>query len=464
MGLWSRIAGAFGGGRRSEQRLALPSAPERDQTPRRGPAAGRQVVESDDLWIDHPGSGLQPLRLLRIFRAAEQGDLAAQAALFDDQIEADGHVRSLFESVETAVAGKPIVIVADAPDEMSATARDVMWRALDRMPEAENLRQFVLHQAMRWRGGYSATEIEWGVAEEDGRQWIVPLALHSVEPRRFYYDTKTRRFRLLTTTSPATGEELLPGKWVIGKVAPTDIARSGKMRTASRNCMLKSAAVTNWAVYGNKFGIPLALVKYDDADGGGTDSRKTAEEIAKSIGSDAAAAVPKSVEIDIVEAGRMGDSSPLHGGMISYLNAENSKLVAGGTLTNDSSGSSTRTQGGAGSSHALGKVHENGRWAIITAAAAAVQETFYEISRMFIAFNGLTGIAAPPRMQIQIAREWTPTTIVQAASTMVNDLGAPVSLAQLYTDTGLMAPENPGDATPGRKPGATSSQAPGGAQ
>jgi phage gp29-like protein len=455
MGIWSRFTTSLGFGRREPVTADLPG----QSSPKRGPAAGRQVAPSDDLWIDHPGFGLVPMRLVRIFRAAEQGDLAPQAALFDDQIEADGHVRSLFESIETAVYGKPIVLVADAPDEVSTLMRDVLWRSLDRMPEAAGLRAFVQHQSTRWRGGYSPTEIEWGVIEEDGREWVVPLGLHSVEPRRFRLDVKTKSFRLLTAAAPATGQELLPGKWVIGTVSATDIPRSGKMRTSARNCLLKSSSVTNWAVYGNKFGIPLALVKYDDTDGGGDNSKKNAEEIARSIGSDAAAAVPKSVEIDIVEAGRMGDSSPLHGGMVAYLNAENSKLIAGGTLTNDSSGSSSQSQG-AGSSHALGKVHENGRWAIITTAAAAVQETFYEISKLFVAFNGLTGKGAPPRMQIQVAREWTPATIVQAAAAMVNELGAPVSLAQLYTDTGFTAPENPEDATPGRKAKSPAEQTP----
>ena len=43
----------------------------------------------------HPGFGLTPERVLRIFRAAEAGYPAAQCDLFDDLIENDGHLRDL---------------------------------------------------------------------------------------------------------------------------------------------------------------------------------------------------------------------------------------------------------------------------------------------------------------------------------------------------------------------------------
>lgn len=456
MGIWSRLTSALGGRRQSEPRLALPApsaAPAApgpsSERPKRGPAAGRQVKQSREQWVEHPGLGLVPQRLVRIFRAAEMGFLAEQCALFDDQIEADGHIRSLFESVERAVDGKPMVIQADDAKPESVLAQEVLWAALNRLPDDCGLSAMVRHQVRRYRYGYALTEVEWSVIEQDGREWIVPTGLFAVEPRRFRLDRKTGEFLLLTEDLAVTGEALLPGKWLVGRAAVTDIARAGKMRTGSRNCLLKSAAITNWAVYGNKFGIPLALVKYDDTDGGGENSRKNAEEIANSIGTDASAAVPKSVEVDIVEAGRMGDSTPLHSGMIGYANNENSKLVVGGTLTNDSSGSSSQSQG-AGSSHALGKVHENSRWSIVVAAASDVQETFYELARLFVEFNGLVGKAAPPRLQIQVARDWTPAAIVDAAGKMVNELGIPVSKAQLYAGTGFAAPEGDEDATPGR--------------
>jgi phage gp29-like protein len=463
MGLWQRITSSLGFGQRSEHARAPAALSEPEMAPvaspsskpARMPAAGVQHVPSDDTWIMHPGMGLVPARLIRIFRAAETGELAEQNALFDDQIEADGHVRSLFDGIETEVHGKPIAVAAEGDGVESKAAADVLIAALDRMPLGRNLHDFVKHQSQRRRYGYAATEIEWGIIEEQGREWVVPVALHSVEARRFRIDHATKEWRL-TTSMNSQGEPLFSGKWLIGVDSVTCPARGAKMRTASRLCLLKSVALTNWSAYGNKYGIPLALVQY--ARDTGDDGRKHAEEIARNVGRDAAAAVPDDIKVTIAEAGRMGDSSPLHGGMVAHCNGENSKLISGGTLTNDSSGSSGQN---AGSSHALGKVHENSRWSLISGLAADVQETYYELARLFIVYNGLTGVALPTRMQIQIARDLTPTTIVQAASAMVNDLGVSVSRDWLLASTGMVAPESESDAAPGRPKASTT---PAGAQ
>lgn len=451
MGLWSHVVSLLGFRRRDPvfDRPALAPVAPLATRPTRMPAAGVQHIPSDDAWIMHPGMGLVPARLIRIFRAAECGELAEQCALFDDQIEADAHVRSLFDGIETEVHGKPIDIADEGDMADSKAVADILVAALDRMPLGVNLHDFVKHQSQRRRYGYAATEIEWGIIEQQSREWVVPVALHSVEARRFRIDSVTKEWRLTSSTN-YEGEPLLPGKWLIGVDSVTCPARGAKMRTASRLCLLKSLALTNWSAYGNKYGIPLALVMYDRANG--DDGRKHAEDVAKNIGNDAAAAVPNDLDVKIVEAGRMGDSSPLHGGMVAHCNGENSKLISGGTLTNDSSGSSGQN---AGSSHALGKVHENSRWSLISGLAADVQETFYELARLFVAYNGMTGRALPPRMHIQIARDLTPTTIVQAATTMVNELGVPVSRDWLLASTGMVAPESDADAAPGRPKAAT---------
>jgi len=43
-------------------------------------------------WAEHPSRGLTPHRLHRILEDAEQGNLTAQADLFTDMEEKDGHV------------------------------------------------------------------------------------------------------------------------------------------------------------------------------------------------------------------------------------------------------------------------------------------------------------------------------------------------------------------------------------
>lgn len=407
------------------------------------PTAGLQHERARDAWIEHPAFGLVPARLINILRSAEMGLVSTQSALIDDQVEADAHYRALLMTRETAVSGKSTVIQADAPDELSQQAAQVLWDALDRLAPSNGLKALIQHQVLWNRYGFSLSEISWGVVEIDGKPWIVPTGFYNVPARRFRVDPATQTFRLLTEGNPGEGEALIPGKWVVSVSATTDIARSGIGRTASRYCLLKSTALSGWAAYGAKFGNPLSIV-YFDAERG-EDIRENAVELARNIGNDVSAAVPDKIKVDVVDAGRMGDSSPLHGGLINYVNNELSKLILGSTLTSDSAGTS-----GAGSSHALGKVHENSKWAAIVADAEAMQETFYGyVSKAFIAFNGLTGLASPPRLKIQIARDMDPTTRAAVADVLVNKLGVSVSVNQLRSDTGYAEPSGPDDEAAG---------------
>lgn len=416
---------------------------ERSAKPKPMPKAGRQYTPARDTWVEHPGFGLVPRRLIQIFRDAEVGFTASQCALFDDQLEADAHVRSLFATRETAVYGKPMILQADGADEESKLATRVLTGALDRMPLQHGLKAMIQHQLGANKYGFALTEIEWGVIEEGGRQWVVPTAFVNVPARRFRIDTATQTFRLLTSESPGVGVELIRGKWIVTTRATTDVARSGLMRTAARNCLMKSAALTNWASYGAKFGIPLSIVYYDDERG--ENVKENAEEVARNIGNDIAAAVPDKIKVEVVEAGRMGDSSPLHGGIVAYSNNENSKLVLGGTLTSDSAGVQ-----GAGSSHALGTVHADAKWSAIAADGEDAQETFYSyVAKAFATFNGLPVTTKPPRLKIQIARDMDPSTRASVADVMLNKLGIPISVNQMRSDTGYAEPESAADTAAG---------------
>ena len=59
-----------------------------------GAPRGRAAREVQlDRWVDHPGFGLSPQRLVQIFRSAEAGLPREQADLFDDLVESDAHLR-----------------------------------------------------------------------------------------------------------------------------------------------------------------------------------------------------------------------------------------------------------------------------------------------------------------------------------------------------------------------------------
>lgn len=426
--IWQRLARALGFGR---------PAP----LPDTAPVGGAVKATRSDGYISHPGHGVTPRRVVEIFKAAECGQPQQQCDLFDDLIETDGHLRSLLEQRAQAVAGKPWVIQAGSGDGDAELAARVLGEALRRLPMVEALE----HQLGFNTYGWAASEIDWGAAMIDGRQWVVPTWLGNVPARRFRIDPKTNELRLATEEKPGDGEPLTPGKWIVTRRSGSNLARASLMRTAAWYSVFKKFSTRDWVVYAEKYGLPLTLAKYGDTtmgDGGTDDtSRQAAVDIVKNIGNDGGAVVPKSVEVEIKEAGRNGDSSGVHGGLIAFCNAEMSKLINGSTLANDNAGSG-------GASYALGEVHASTRWDNIQADAERLQESFrLQLIAGFMKFNNLTG--PTPLLKIQVVRDLQPAQRAAIADTMVNKLGIPVSVAQLRQECGFKEPADAADTATG---------------
>lgn len=378
----------------------------------------------------HPGYGVTVERVVAIFGLAEGGYPREQCDLFDDLVEGDCHLRSLFEQRSQAVAGKPHVIQAGGGDDEDKAAARALAFAMSKLP----LIPFFEHQLTANKYGWGATEIDWGLLEFEGRTWVVPVWLANVPARRFRIDVPTNTLRLVTAKEPIKGEELRPGKWCITQ-RPGPLARAGLMRSATFPTCYKRFGTRDWVIYANKFGLPLVLVSYeDDGAPGAVDdpSRQVGLEIVANIGSDGGAVVPKGVTVDIKEAGRGADASKTHGGLISYCNAENSKLINGSTLANDNAGSG-------GASYALGEVHASVRWDNVQYDAALLEESFRtQIGAAFVAFNQLA--AAAPILRVQVVRDLTPLVRAQVTDIYVNKLGGKASRTQLSEELGYRAP------------------------
>lgn len=407
--------------------------------------AGRAVkVARSDGYVTHPGHGVTPRRVVEIFKQAECGQPQHQCDLFDDLIETDGHLRSLLEQRAQAVAGKPWVVQADGSDGDAELAARVLGDALRRLPMVEVLE----HQLGFNTYGWAASEIDWGIATINGRTWVVPVWLGNVPARRFRIDPVTDALRLATEEKPGEGEPLIAGKWLVTRRSGNSLARAALMRTAAWLSVFKKFSTRDWVVYAEKYGLPLTLAKYGDTamGGGSTDdeSRQAAVDIVRNIGNDGGAVVPKSVDVEIKEAGRNGDSSGVHGGLIGFCNAEMSKLVNGSTLANDNAGSG-------GASYALGEVHASSRWDNIQADNERLQEAFrLQLAVPFMKFNGLVGAA--PLLKIQVVRDLQPAQRAAIADTMANRLGIPLSKAQMRQECGFKEPAGDDDATTGAPP------------
>lgn len=394
-----------------------------------------------DTWVAHPGYGATVATILQAFRLAEAGDPQLQCDLFDDFLEPDCHLASLFEKRSEAVAGKPWVIQAgDEQDAESVLAAHVLSNAFTSLTGPSFI-EVLQHLLTFSKYGWSAVEIDWDVRVIDGRTWVLPVGFTCVRARRFkisqlQIDGVQDELRLYADVSRPRGDALIPGKWMtIRRDAAAPLACSGMMRNCIWPAFGKRGAFRDWLILCQRYGNPKPIASYE----GGNDDvdRATAEEIVANLSSDIGAVKPKTIDVDFVQPKGALDSTKMHGGMIGHCNAEMSKRVNGSTLANDNAGSS-------GASYALGAVHDTVRWEAVQYDEGRVTSAFEtQLFAMFMLFNGLHGVA-PARLHIQVVRDLDPGARADVA-TKYQALGGKLSKAQMGQELGFREPSGASD-------------------
>lgn len=397
-----------------------------------------------DSFVEHPGRNITPQRMVQAFALAERGYPQQQIDLFSDLREGDGHARNLFDHRNRVVANKPLIYAGGDPSEEAALAAQVLTLATARLP----IKQALEHLLKVNGDGHAAIEMDWGLMEFGGRQWVVPTNLTLVPPRRFRIGVtgmipvkgeaavRIDELRLYQEVTIPQGNPLEPGKWIVIVRQPNEVARGGLMRTASPVLMVKRFSFRDLIVLSQRYGIPFPIVKYDGTEDGET--LKTALEILRRIGTDGGAAVDKSLEISL-EAG-VTVKDPMQYKLIALANAELSKLVNGSTLRNDN--------GEGGGSYGLGDVHDSVAWDEVRDDGEMVSEAWtLQVCVPFARYNKLN--AQPPRATIVVEPDLGPAEFVSLAVKVKNELGIDVSQAQIRQRTGMHAPINDADKAPG---------------
>lgn len=398
-----------------------------------------RVLRELATWMNtqqHPGHGVTPGAIHAAFRQAEWGDPSNQCDLVDDMVEGDSHARNLFEQRNQAVAGKPWVVQAGAPDA-DAPAR-AMREAYRRLPIVDAHEHLLTYN----KYGFAALEIEWGLMPFEGRDWIVPTWFHPVEARRFRIG-KRDELRLYVDQKRPEGDELAPGKWLMLRRSGSKLARSGLMRTGIWPAMAKRYAFRDAVIFSERFGLPFPVIQYQTQNMSPDDEAlAVAMTVLQEIGKDSGSVIPQGLEVKFAEVGQSGDSSRVHGALISLANREMSKLVNGSTLANDNSDSG-------GASYALGEVHDSVRWEAVQYDAEKLQTAVeQQVFGPFCAFNALPALRL--ELRIQVVRNLEPGARIELANKLVNELGIKVSIGQLRSDTGFRAPTDEADSAPGK--------------
>ena len=301
-------------------------------------------------------TGLDPARLANILRAAETADPRPFLELAEEMEEKYLHYAAQLATRKRAVCGLEWQVV---PASERLRDRKIAELIEGLVPLLEHSLFDILDVLGK---GYSITEIDW---QNQGATWL-PVALERRDPRWFQFDRiDGRTLRLRDIANPVDGLPLTPGKFIVcaGGAKSGLPIRGGLARSAAYAYLFHNFSLRDWVTFCERYGMPLRLGRYHEgALPGDIDILFSA---VRGLGADAAAILPKGMEIEFPEIKSASASADLWEKLLAYLDAQVSKLVIGQTLTADSG------KGGSGS-FALGKVHNEVRIDILRADAKAV--------------------------------------------------------------------------------------------
>ncbi|WP_314140420.1 DUF935 domain-containing protein [Buttiauxella noackiae] len=331
-----------------------------------------RTVQLNRSWPTHPSRGITIGKLPRILQAAEHGDLSAQADLFEDMVERDGHIFSEMSKRKNALLTLDWSIEPppNATDEEKKLAELVAgWLA--NIPDLEDI---TLNAAEAIGHGFSAQEIEkWELA--DG-VWL-PVKI-KLRPHRWFCTTPDKGDELRLNDGTMDGAELWPFGWLVHthNAKSGYIAQSGLYRVLVWPYLFKNFSVRDLAEFLEIYGLPARIGTY--VSGATEDEQDKLLSALVSLGHNASGIIPEGAKIEFKEAAN-GQSDPFMA-MIDWAERTESKVILGGTLTSQADGKS--------STNALGNVHNEVRHDLLTADARQLEGFYRGFIRMLLGING----------------------------------------------------------------------------
>lgn len=275
-------------------------------------------------------AGLTPDRLDVILRKANQGDLDAFLTLAEEMEERDPHYGSVLQTRKLAVLGleRTVSWTKGKPDHPRA---DEIQEACEELLDAPEIEDLLFHQLDAIAKGYAVSEIMWHTGSD---RWS-PRAYEQRDPRWFQFDRETGRELRLKEAGEIDGVQMPPFAFSVhlaGRKSGLP-ARAGLARLVAFSFVCKLYGMKDWMAFAEIFGIPLRLGRYD-----GSASPEDVEVLKRAVfglGSDAAAVIPRSMEIEFPELGQATGGAELFLMLATFLDGQVSKAVLGQTGTTD---------------------------------------------------------------------------------------------------------------------------------
>lgn len=212
-------------------------------------------------YSEHPVSGLSPMRAAQILRAAEMGDLVAQAELAEDMEEKDAHLQSELGKRRSAL----LTVDWQIQPPVNASAAEIRDAEMleEILRDATWFDDCIFDATDAILKGFSCQEIQWEPNLIGGLKLIRNVQWR--DPAWFMTPTEQRNSLRLRDGS-VTGIELQKFGWIthIAKAKTGYLSRIGLVRTLVWPFLYKNYSARDFAEFLEIYGLPMRLGKYPE--------------------------------------------------------------------------------------------------------------------------------------------------------------------------------------------------------
>lgn len=377
------------------------------------------------VFTDTVAYNLTPNRLYMIVQGLKTGDLRDYLTMAEELEEKDLHYRSVIGTRKSQVVSLESQILPADDSEKAQEIAESIRRDIIQAPWFEDMKMDLLDALGK---GFSVCEIIWGV--KNGR-WV-PVDVKHKDPRFFEYDRETMSHIVLTKGGEQF--ELTKNKFIIHepKLKSGFNLQNGLALPCAYYLLIKSYDVAGWAAFAQVYGYPLRIGRY--GRGASDNDKKVLRQAIASLGKDAGAIIPDSMNIEIVN-GMTGSSGniDLYEHLADWVDKQVSKGVLGQTMSTDAEGGQYK-----------GDLHNEIRLEIKRADARQLAATiFRDLILPYIRFN-FGEVEEYPEFRIVVPEPEDIPAIVNAVTSLV-PLGFKVKADDLYGKLGLTKPEDTDD-------------------
>jgi phage gp29-like protein len=293
--------------------------------PARIPAAKWLSTQRPEVW-----HGITPDRMAALFRRTDMGDLAAIEELYSALGRMDSQVHCETEKYIGGILSLEDQLTPASKDAEDNKICDFVRAALLEHPQWADFKATLAHARLT---GIACAEPIW--AETD--RGIIIKEFRRLPINRLTYtglDGLLLDWPLLLTDEQPSGVPLDPRNIVLhcGNSLTEHPVRQGAYRPVAWLVMLKHYSIKDWWRFGELYGIPWRLGKYDS--GASEKDIAALQGALLHLGSDGSGAMPKSTEIELVQAAQSGATS-LFADQAAFCDSGISKAINGATLTTE---------------------------------------------------------------------------------------------------------------------------------